>query len=109
MVACVRASFLYLPRGLLRLQSEQRMRNEKSFPIRSYRGSDRGAVRKLCCQPGFLGAPIDPVYEDRQMFAAFLTTSYTDHEPEPRFSLELDGVIQSSLLGSPKRYISPPY
>src|SRR5437762_5544472 len=100
MAACVRAAFLYLPRSLLQLQKKQRMKNEKSFTIRSYRDSDREAVRKLCCQTGFLGEPIDPVYEDRQLFADFLTTYYTDHEPESCFLLEIDGEIRGYLLGS---------
>jgi hypothetical protein len=48
--------------------------DDKPFVIRSYRASDREAVRELCCETGFLGEPIDPVYEDRQLFADFLTT-----------------------------------
>jgi len=40
------------------------MKSEKAFTIRSYRPTDRGAVRRLCCQTGFLGEPIDPVYQD---------------------------------------------
>jgi len=76
------------------------MSNEKAFTIRSYRGSDRSAVRQLCCQTGFLGEPIDPVYEDRQLFADFLTTYYTDHEPESSFVLEVGGEIRGYLLGS---------
>jgi hypothetical protein len=51
--------------------------------------SDREAVRKLCCETGFLGEPIDPVYQDRELFADFLTTYYTDHEPESCFLLEV--------------------
>src|SRR5438105_9163081 len=78
------------------------MRNHKSFTIRSYRNSDRGAVRRLCCETGFLGDPIDPVYEDRELFADFLTTYYTDHEPESSFLLEVDGEIRGYLLGSRK-------
>ncbi len=76
------------------------MNSEKAFTIRSYRESDREAVRRLCCQTGFLGEPIDPVYEDRQLFADFLTTYYTDHEPESSFVLEVDGEIRGYLLGS---------
>src|SRR5712691_9735899 len=76
------------------------MSDEKAFTIRSYRSSDRAAVRELCCQTGFLGVPIDPVYEDRQLFADFLTTYYTDHEPESSFVLEVDGEIRGYLLGS---------
>ena len=76
------------------------MNSEKAFTIRSYRTSDRKAVRHLCCQTGFLGEPIDPVYEDRQLFADFLTTYYTDHEPESSFVVELNGEIRGYLLGS---------
>ena len=76
------------------------MSREKPFSIRSYRPSDRAAVRRLCCQTGFLGEPIDPVYEDHELFADFLTTYYTDHEPESSFVLELDGEIRGYLLGS---------
>ena len=36
------------------------------------------------------------------MFADFLTTDYTDHEPESCFLLEVDGQISGYLLGSRK-------
>jgi hypothetical protein len=78
------------------------MKTENSFVIRSYRASDREAVRQLCCQTGFLGEPIDPVYEDNELFADFLTTYYTDKEPESSFVLEIDGEIRGYLLGSRK-------
>lgn len=70
-----------------------------SFTIRNYRPSDREAIRALCCSTGFLGEPIDPVYEDRELFADFLTTYYTDHEPESSFVLEMQGEIRGYLLG----------
>jgi len=76
------------------------MSSERPHTIRSYRPSDRDAVRRLCCQTGFLGTPIDPVYEDRQLFADFLTTYYTDWEPESSFVVEIDGEIRGYLLGS---------
>ncbi len=76
--------------------------DHKPFLIRGYRRSDREGVRKLCCDTGFLGEPIDPVYEDRELFADFLTTYYTDHEPESCFLLEVDGEIRGYLLGSRK-------
>ena len=72
---------------------------DNSFTIRNYRPSDREAVRTLCCSTGFLGEPIDPVYEDRELFADFLTTYYTDHEPESCFVLEIEGRISGYLLG----------
>jgi L-amino acid N-acyltransferase YncA len=76
--------------------------HDTPFTIRSYRKSDRDAVRRLCCQTGFLGMPIDPVYEDRELFADFLTTYYTDWEPESSFVIEKEGEIRGYLLGSRK-------
>src|SRR5437870_8350908 len=78
------------------------MNETPHYTIRSYRRSDRAAVRKLCCDTGFLGDPIDPVFEDRALFADFLTTYYTDHEPESSFVLEIGGQIRGYLLGSRK-------
>lgn len=78
------------------------MPTKPTFDIRSYRASDRAAVRRLCCQTGFLGEPIDPVYEDRELFADFLTTYYTDHEPESSFVVESEGELVGYLLGSRK-------
>jgi hypothetical protein len=79
------------------------MKNDKAFTIRSYRDSDRAAVRRLCCQTGFLGDPIDPVYEDRELFADFLTTYYTDHEPESCLHLEVDRENPGYHNGTPNR------
>lgn len=78
------------------------MKEEKAFTLRSYRASDRAAVRRLCCQTGFLGDPIDPVFQDHELFADFLTTYYTDKEPESSFVLEVNGEIRGYLLGSRK-------
>ena len=75
------------------------METEKAFTIRNYRASDREAVRRLCCETGFLGEAIDPVYEDRELFADFLTTYYTDHEPESSFVVEVNGELRGYLLG----------
>src|SRR4029450_2094437 len=78
--------------------------DHQPFLIRGYRRSDRETVRKLCCDTGFLGEPIDPVYQDRELFADFLTTYYNDHEPESCFLLEVDGEICGYLLGSRKPF-----
>src|SRR5881227_3618273 len=78
------------------------MDDAPQYSIRSYQASDRGAVRKLCCETGFLGDPIDPVFQDRELFADFLTTYYTDHEPESSFVIEIDGSIRGYLLGCRK-------
>lgn len=57
-------------------------------------------MRWLCCQTGFLGKPIDPVFEDRELFADYLTAYYTDVEPESCFVFELNGEVKGYLLGS---------
>ena len=84
-------------------------KTKSSYRIRSYRPDDRQAVRKLCCDTGFLGSPIDPVYEDRQLFADFLTTYYTDHEPESSFVIEYEGEIRGYLLGCRKPLLNQLY
>lgn len=68
--------------------------------IRSYEPRDREAVRELCCNTGFLGQPIDPVFEDREIFADYLTQYYTDVEPESSFVVVHEGKVMGYLLGS---------
>lgn len=72
--------------------------------IRRYEPRDREAVRWLCCETGFLGKAIDPVFEDRELFADYLTRYYTDIEPESSFVLEQDGTLKGYLLGSYRPY-----
>lgn len=76
------------------------MSDRKPISIRSLRPEDREIVRRLCCDTGFLGNPIDPVFEDRTLFADFLTAYYTDAEPESGFVLEVEGEVRGYLLGS---------
>src|SRR5277367_801657 len=73
--------------------------------IRPYRPEDRAILRAICADTGFLGQPIDPVFEDRELFADYLTSYYTDAEPESTFVCELDGEVKGYLMGSrfPKR------
>lgn len=71
-----------------------------TYLVRPYAARDREVVRQLCCETGFLGKPIDPVFEDRELFADYLTSYYTDLEPESCFVLEHEGVVKGYLLGS---------
>ena len=73
---------------------------EKTFAIRKFQPADRARVRELCCETGFLGKPIDPVFEDRELFADYLSAYYTDWEPESAFVLLVNGDIRGYLLGS---------
>ncbi len=68
--------------------------------IRPYHPCDREAVRRICCDTGFLGQPIDPIFQDRELFADFLTSYYTDAEPESSFIIEVNGAVGGYLLGS---------
>ncbi|HEY0256954.1 MAG TPA: GNAT family acetyltransferase [Candidatus Methylacidiphilales bacterium] len=68
--------------------------------IRPYRPEDREAIRAICADTGFLGKPIDPVFEDRELFADYLTSYYTDREPESTFVCELDGEVKGYVMGS---------
>ena len=72
----------------------------RQFTIRKYQPDDRESVRRLCCDTGYLGNPIDPVFEDRELFADYLSAYYTDWEPESSFVLEVDGKVRGYLLGS---------
>src|SRR5436190_7853909 len=76
------------------------MASEKRFTLRKYQPADRARVRELCGDTGFLGNPIDPVFEDRELFADYLTAYYTDWEPESSFVLLVNGEIRGYLLGS---------
>ncbi|MCS7064155.1 MAG: GNAT family acetyltransferase [Methylacidiphilales bacterium] len=70
-----------------------------SLHIRFYRPEDRPHIRKLCADTGFLGNPIDPVFQDRELFADFLTAYYTDWEPESALVCEVDGIVKGYLIG----------
>src|ERR1700739_4872811 len=77
-----------------------RVLEAKDFQVRNYRQSDRDSVRTLCCETGFLGKAIDPVFEDRELFADFLTDYYLKHEPDSAFVLTKGASLQGYLLGS---------
>ncbi|MCZ6671736.1 MAG: GNAT family acetyltransferase [Verrucomicrobia bacterium] len=70
-----------------------------SLKIRPYSLSDRQAVRDICCDTGFMGNPIDPVYQDRDAFADFFTRYYTDREPENALVAVDDDRVVGYLLG----------
>lgn len=76
------------------------------FIVRSYQPADRKAVRDLCCQTGFLGKPIDPVFEDRELFADFLTDYYVTREADSAFVVTVDNVVKGYILGCrfPRRH-----
>ena len=69
------------------------------FGIRKYKSEDRKSVRNLCCDTGFLGNPIDPVFGDRDLFADIHTKYYLEKEPESAFIAECRGSVVGYILG----------
>src|SRR6201997_3976693 len=86
--------------------AERQTPSAERFAVRAYQPSDREAVRDLCCRTGFLGKPIDPVFEDRELFADFLTDYYLTCEPDSAFIVTVDDAVVGYLLGCrfPRRH-----
>lgn len=75
----------------------ERKTEKAEFLTRPYEPRDRDAIRALCCDTGLLGEPIDRVFSDRKLFADFLTSYYTDWEPESTWVGEVDGRVVGYL------------
>ena len=76
---------------------------ENKVRIRPYRPRDRPAIRKLCCDTGYLGRPVDALFRDRELFADLFTNAYLDHEPDWALVAEVDGRVIGYLLGAVSR------
>jgi hypothetical protein len=72
--------------------------------IRKFQPGDRKEIRRICCDTGFLGSPIDTIYRDRELFADLLTAPYLDYEPEWALVAETGGRVTGYLLGSVSRH-----
>jgi hypothetical protein len=68
--------------------------------VRQYREDDREELRRICCETGFLGFPIDPIYQDRELFADLFTNPYLDYEPEWTLVVETGDRIAGYLMGT---------
>ena len=76
-------------------------KSRTGFRVRPYVRGDRSRVREICADTGFLGKAIDPIFQDRELFNDFLTSPYTDAEPECCHVLENgQGVIEGFLTAS---------
>jgi GNAT superfamily N-acetyltransferase len=70
-----------------------------TITIRPYSPDDREAIRHICCETGFSGNPIDPIFSDREVFADFLTRYYTDWEPESSFVAVENNQVIGYIIG----------
>lgn len=68
--------------------------------IRPFRESDRETIYRLCCQTGFLGGPVDPLFRDHELFAELFTRPYLDYEADWVFIAEAHQQVIGYLLGS---------
>ena len=80
--------------------SPVRRKKRAAFRVRFFQPEDRAALRKICADTGFLGSPIDPVFEDRELFADYLTGYYLNIEPESTVVLEVEGQVAGYVMAS---------
>lgn len=73
-------------------QGSAKARRE-AVTVHFYEPRDRAGVMRVCADTGFLGGPIDHVFEDRELFAEYLMAYHTDVEPDLMMVCELDGRI----------------
>jgi hypothetical protein len=72
----------------------------RELRIRPYQPSDRPAIVRICGDTGFLGNPVEPLFQDRELFADLFTKAYLDYESEWALVAEADGRLAGYLLGS---------
>jgi hypothetical protein len=77
--------------------------------IRPYRHADRAVVRRICADTGFLGQPIDPVFEDRELFVDYLTDYYLRIEPDAALVCEVGGEVRGYLMGCSRPLVNQTY
>ena len=66
-------------------------------------------MRRICADTGFLGQPIDPIFEDRELFADYVTGYYTRFEPDAMLVCELRGEVKGYLMGCRRPLIKQAY
>jgi GNAT superfamily N-acetyltransferase len=73
----------------------------RRWTVRPYRDADRARVRSICCETGFVGRPMAPVFEGTEEFADLFCSYNTDYEFEHCFVAEVEGRVEGYLLGCP--------
>ena len=63
-----------------------------------YQPEHRPRIREIVCDTAFAGKPVDPFFEDRELFADINTKYYTDMEPESIFVALADNEVAGYLL-----------
>jgi GNAT superfamily N-acetyltransferase len=73
---------------------------ERNIIIRPYCAQDRPAIRRICCDTGFLGNPVETIFTDREIFADLFTEPYLHHESDWAWVAENGEGVIGYLLGS---------
>ena len=76
------------------------MMDKSKIIIRSFEKDDRGPLRKLCADTAFMGEPVEKFCPDRELFADWACSYYTDYEPESIFVAEYEGRVRGYIMGS---------
>jgi len=67
--------------------------------IRPYEPRDRKAVRRIASDTVDLGEPVEHFFPDREVFADFLASYYTDDEPQSLWIAECEKEVVGYLTG----------
>jgi GNAT superfamily N-acetyltransferase len=73
--------------------------NSQDIIIRPYDARDRQEVRRICCDTAFMGDMLENFFDDREIFADFAISYYTDYEPQSLFVAENSGGIVGYIAG----------
>jgi GNAT superfamily N-acetyltransferase len=74
--------------------------------IRPYKPEDRHAIRRICCDTGFLGNPIETIFSDREIFADLFAAPYLDYGADWAWVADNGGHVVGYLLGSVSPYFN---
>lgn len=77
---------------------------EQVLRIRHYRESDHESFRRMCCNSAFLGKPVDPIFQDRELFADLFTRPYFQYESRWILVAESHDQVVGYLLGSVRKH-----
>ncbi len=73
--------------------------NGAKIIIRPYEEKDREIVRKICCDTAFMGEDVTVFFDDREVFADFAISYYTDYEPQSSFVAEIENRVIGYICG----------
>lgn len=71
----------------------------KDIIIRPFNENDRESVRRICAETAFMGESADNFFDDKELFADFAISYYTDYEPESLFVAEYKDKVLGYLAG----------